>query len=81
MFFPLIKIEHTKLDLKLIDLAQPSGLGLLAQSPSLKTQFRNRYKTLKIKQGFFCLNLIKSSEEQRKEPKNMDFNLDHIMLN
>jgi len=53
IFFFLIKIEHVKHDFKLMDLAQPCGLGFLAQIPNLKTPSRIRNEKLKIKQGFF----------------------------
>jgi hypothetical protein len=79
MFFPLIKIKHAKLGLKLMDLAQPRGLGFLAQSPSPKTQYRNRYKTLKIKHGFFAWISLKVVKNNAKNPKTWIFNLDHIM--
>jgi hypothetical protein len=59
-----------------MDLAQLCGLGFLAQIPNLKTPSRIINEKLKIKQGFFHLNLIKNSKEQHKKPRNVNFNLD-----
>jgi hypothetical protein len=53
-FFSLIKIEHVKHNFKLMDLAQPCGLGFLAQIPNPKTPSRIKNEKLKIKQGFFA---------------------------
>jgi hypothetical protein len=59
-----------------MDLAQLCGLGFLAQIPNLKTPSRIINEKLKIKQGFFYLNLIKNNKEQHKKPRNVNFNLD-----